>query len=131
MDTAKQHIGALAASTANQASLSKSVSLARKLVCGATSQNQENIDGILTGYAANWDLKRMAVIDRNILRISTFEILHDAKAAITDAYDISGYPETFIIGRDGVIRKKLMTATDWNSPAARALVDRLLTERSE
>ena len=57
----------------------------------------------------------------------TFEILHDPKGAITQAYDISGYPETFIVGRDGIIRKKLMSATDWNSPDARALVDRLLT----
>lgn len=61
----------------------------------------------------------------------TFEILHDPKGAITDAYDITGYPETFIIGKDGVIRKKLMSATDWNSPEARALVDRLLTERTQ
>lgn len=61
----------------------------------------------------------------------TFEILHDPKGEITDLYDITGYPETFIIGRDGVIRKKLMSATDWNSPEARALVDRLLTERTE
>jgi hypothetical protein len=30
-----------------------------------------------------------------------------------------------------VIRKKLMQATDWNTPEARALVDRLLTERTE
>ena len=59
----------------------------------------------------------------------TFEILHDPKGAITQAYDISGYPETFIVGRDGIIRKKLMTATDWHSPDARALVDRLLTEQ--
>jgi peroxiredoxin len=58
----------------------------------------------------------------------TFEILHDAKAGITEAYDISGYPETFIVGRDGVIRKKLMSASDWNSPDARALVERLLSE---
>jgi len=61
----------------------------------------------------------------------TFEILHDPKAAIRDAYDISGYPETFIIGRDGLIRRKLMSATDWNSPDARALVSRLLAERTE
>jgi cytochrome c biogenesis protein CcmG, thiol:disulfide interchange protein DsbE len=61
----------------------------------------------------------------------TFEILHDPKGAITDLYDITGYPETFIVGRDGVIRKKLMSATDWNSPQARALVERLLAERSE
>jgi cytochrome c biogenesis protein CcmG/thiol:disulfide interchange protein DsbE len=61
----------------------------------------------------------------------TFEILHDPKGEITDLYDIDGYPETFIVGRDGVIRKKLMSATDWNSPEARSLVDRLLTERTE
>lgn len=61
----------------------------------------------------------------------TFEILHDPKGKITEAYDITGYPETFIIGKDGVIRKKLMSATDWNSPTARALVERLLTERTE
>jgi peroxiredoxin len=59
----------------------------------------------------------------------TFEILHDPQGKITEAYDISGYPETFIVGKDGVIRKKLMSATDWNTPEARSLVDRLLTER--
>jgi cytochrome c biogenesis protein CcmG/thiol:disulfide interchange protein DsbE len=59
----------------------------------------------------------------------TFEVLHDAQGKISDHYDITGYPETFIIGKDGVIRKKLMSATDWNSPEARALVDRLLAEQ--
>jgi peroxiredoxin len=61
----------------------------------------------------------------------TFEVLHDPKAAISEAYDVTGYPETFILGKDGVIRKKLMQATDWNSPEARALVDRLLAEKTE
>ncbi|HEY1951777.1 MAG TPA: TlpA disulfide reductase family protein [Gemmatimonadaceae bacterium] len=61
----------------------------------------------------------------------TFEILHDPQGKIVDMYDISGYPETFIVGKDGVIRKKLMQATDWNAPDERALVDRLLAERTE
>ncbi len=61
----------------------------------------------------------------------TFEILHDPAKKITDLYDISGYPETFIIGRDGVIRKKYLSATDWNSADHRALVERLLAERTE
>jgi peroxiredoxin len=59
----------------------------------------------------------------------TFDVLHDPQGRISDDYDITGYPETFIVGKDGVIRKKLMSATDWNSPDARALVDRLLAER--
>lgn len=58
----------------------------------------------------------------------TFEILHDPEKKIVEQYDILGYPETFIIGRDGVIRKKLLSATDWNSPDHRALVERLLAE---
>jgi peroxiredoxin len=61
----------------------------------------------------------------------TFEVLHDAQAGISDSYDITGYPETFIVGRDGIIRKKLISASDWNSPDARALVERLLSEESE
>ncbi|HEV2017409.1 MAG TPA: TlpA disulfide reductase family protein [Gemmatimonadaceae bacterium] len=61
----------------------------------------------------------------------TFEVLHDPQGRISDLYDVSGYPETFIVGKDGVIRKKLMSATDWNSPDARSLMDRLLSEQSE
>lgn len=61
----------------------------------------------------------------------TFEVLHDPEKKIVELYDIDGYPETFIIGRDGVIRKKLLSATDWNSPDHRALVERLLAEGAE
>ena len=61
----------------------------------------------------------------------TFEILHDPSSKITEGYQITGYPETFVIGRDGVIRKKVMQATDWNSPENRALIERLLAERAD
>ena len=58
----------------------------------------------------------------------TFEVLHDPKAKISQTYDILGYPETLIVGKDGIIRKKLMSAVNWNSPESRALVERLLAE---
>jgi cytochrome c biogenesis protein CcmG, thiol:disulfide interchange protein DsbE len=61
----------------------------------------------------------------------TFEILHDPKNVITDDYQLGGYPETFVIGRDGIIRKKVIEATDWNSPENRALIERLLAEKAE
>ena len=56
----------------------------------------------------------------------TFEILHDPDGTIQRAYQTAGVPETFIIGRDGVIRKKIFAATDWDSPANRAIVAQLL-----
>jgi cytochrome c biogenesis protein CcmG, thiol:disulfide interchange protein DsbE len=60
----------------------------------------------------------------------TFEVLHDAEGDITRAYQAMGYPETFVIGRDGVIRKIVIGATDWNSEGNRALVRQLLAEPS-
>lgn len=58
----------------------------------------------------------------------TFEILHDPTGDIQRIYQTTGVPETFIIGRDGVIRKKVIGAARWNSGANRALVRQLLEE---
>ena len=41
-----------------------------------TIAHLKDIDQRITAHANNWDLKRMAVVDRNILRLGTFELLH-------------------------------------------------------
>lgn len=56
----------------------------------------------------------------------TFEILHDASGKIRQDYQTTGIPETFVIGRDGVIRRKVIAADNWDSPANRALFGELL-----
>jgi cytochrome c biogenesis protein CcmG/thiol:disulfide interchange protein DsbE len=56
----------------------------------------------------------------------TFEILHDSSQAISRAYQVTGYPQSFVIGRDGTIRRKWIGAENWNSPSNRALVAALL-----
>lgn len=63
----------------------------------------------------------------------TFEVLHDTggqEGKVSKDYQTSGYPETVIVGRDGIIRKKLLGAHNWNSPENRALIERLLAEKS-
>lgn len=59
----------------------------------------------------------------------TFEILQDPSHDIQKSYQTTGVPETFVLGRDGVIRKKIIGATDWSSPGTRALIAQLLAER--
>jgi cytochrome c biogenesis protein CcmG/thiol:disulfide interchange protein DsbE len=56
----------------------------------------------------------------------TFEILHDPSRTTAANYQITGYPETFVIARDGTIRKKVIGAADWSSAANRALIRELL-----
>jgi cytochrome c biogenesis protein CcmG, thiol:disulfide interchange protein DsbE len=57
----------------------------------------------------------------------TFDILHDPSGSIQQIYQTTGVPENFLIGADGVIRKKAY-AQDWNSEANRTLIARLLDE---
>lgn len=56
----------------------------------------------------------------------TFEILHDPTGNIQREYQTTGVPETFIIGRDGVIRRKVIAADNWDSPTNRALFAQML-----
>lgn len=56
----------------------------------------------------------------------TFEILHDPEQQTKRNYQVTGFPETFVIGREGTIRKKVWGATDWSSEANRALIGELL-----
>jgi cytochrome c biogenesis protein CcmG/thiol:disulfide interchange protein DsbE len=56
----------------------------------------------------------------------TFEVLHDPEQTTGRNYQVTGYPETFVIARDGTIRKKVIGPAVWSSDANRALVSELL-----
>lgn len=40
------------------------------------SENRETIDETLSDLSTNWKLSRMAVVDRNVLRLGAYEILY-------------------------------------------------------
>ncbi|MFC1703710.1 transcription antitermination factor NusB [Candidatus Omnitrophota bacterium] len=65
---------------------------ATRLVEGTFAHLKE-IDKEIAKSAANWQMKRMAVVDRNILRIATFEILYlddiPPKVSINEAVDLA------------------------------------------
>jgi len=55
---------------------------AEVLASGAIS-HVEKIDALIQRHAENWRLDRMAVVDRNILRLATYEFLYDAETPKT------------------------------------------------
>lgn len=65
---------------------------ANQLVLGV-SNNSDAIDKLISSHTTNWQLKRMAVIDRNILRFATYELLYmeeiPPKVSINEAIDIA------------------------------------------
>jgi N utilization substance protein B len=65
---------------------------ANDLVRG-TRARMEEIDAILAPRAQNWRLERMAVLDRLVLRMATYELLADpatpAKVVINEAIELA------------------------------------------
>jgi len=64
---------------------------ARTLVEG-TQEHLTDIDTALTRAAQNWQLRRMAIVDRNILRMAVYEMVHleevPAKVSINEAIEL-------------------------------------------
>ncbi|MBN1405833.1 MAG: transcription antitermination factor NusB [Candidatus Omnitrophica bacterium] len=62
-------------------------------LAGGTIKNMERIDSTISSYAQNWQLKRMAVIDRNIIRMGAYELLFlkdvPPKVSINEAVELA------------------------------------------
>jgi peroxiredoxin len=56
----------------------------------------------------------------------TFDILHDKSGKIETIYQTTGYPESFLIDRNGVIVRKQIGEHPWGSPANQRIVAELL-----
>ncbi len=65
---------------------------ANRLTAGV-QQHIEEIDKKISQYATNWQLKRMAIIDRNILRLGVFELQYASDippiVAINEAVELA------------------------------------------
>ena len=65
---------------------------ANRLVQG-TMEHVTDIDPLIASHADNWNLKRMAVIDRNILRLGVFELVYlddvPPKVCINEAIELA------------------------------------------
>lgn len=63
-----------------------------QLVTG-TVEHLTHLDEVIKKYAENWNLDRMAVVDRNILRLAAYELLYAAdippKVSINEAVNLA------------------------------------------
>lgn len=93
---------------------------ASRLVVG-TVANMDHIDNRIRDRAENWRISRMAVVDRNILRMAVYEFLYEGETpktvVINEALEIarrfSTYEATqFINGILDAIKRDLETSVE-------------------
>ena len=63
-----------------------------KIVLGVF-QNLEELNAVIRRHSTNWRLERMAIVDKNILRLASYELFHQEdvprKVAINEAIEIA------------------------------------------
>lgn len=63
------------------------------LLVKGVADNLKTIDSKVSQYATNWQLERMAVVDRNILRMGCYEIMFHSdippKVSINEAVELA------------------------------------------
>lgn len=98
----------------------KAVPYARELVAGVADRLDE-IDTLIQRHAEHWRLGRMSVVDRNILRLATFELAFregvPASVVINEALEIAKRFSTdeaapFINGILDAIRKSVLAGAE-------------------
>ena len=65
-----------------------------ELVRGVT-EHRDRLDEVISAYAQGWTLDRMPALDRNVLRMATFEVLY-----VDDVPDAVAVSEALILVRD-------------------------------
>lgn len=70
---------------------------AEELIKGVESKKEE-LDRLIRNYAEHWDVKRMGAVDRNVMRVALYEMIHrpdippvvSINEAVEIAKDLSG-----------------------------------------
>lgn len=89
---------------------------ARELVSG-TAEHREEIDELIRSQADNWRLERMPVVDRNILRLAIYEMLHEPEV-----------PKLVVVDEAIELAKKY--GSDQSGRFINGLLDGLLKQRA-
>ncbi len=101
----------------------RSKTFAQELALGAAEHKKE-LDALITKYAENWEIGRMAAIDRNILRLAAHELLSyletPVSVVIDEAVEIAKIYSTEESGKfvNGILDKIKLERPASQSPAA-------------
>jgi peroxiredoxin len=59
----------------------------------------------------------------------TLPVLLNPDQSVSRAYGTLKFPETYLVDREGIVRRKIIGAADWMSPAARQVIQAMLEKK--
>jgi transcription antitermination protein NusB len=94
----------------------------RQLVLGV-SDHRDEVDALIGRFARKWSVSRMPVVDRNVLRLATYELLHEHTSpavVINEALELAKALSTEASGRyvNGVLEAIRRSIQEQDRPGA-------------
>ncbi|MFC1748383.1 peroxiredoxin family protein [Pseudomonadota bacterium] len=86
--------------------------------------------GLVVIGVSNDDKGKTKRVETFVNKINlSFPILLDSESVVSDLYDVSGIPVSYLIGQDGNVLAQVMGVREWASPDSFALVEHLLQQK--
>ncbi|MDA8345857.1 MAG: transcription antitermination factor NusB [Thermaerobacter sp.] len=64
-----------------------------RTLCAGVQADREQIDGLIARFIRGWSLPRLAAVDRSLLRLATYELLHQPEipptAVVSEAVELA------------------------------------------
>lgn len=106
--------------------------------CIEEMSSMERLYQDLKKGSASFDVLAINIDSSNIPQLKqfaqkiniTFPILYDKRGRIPYTYKTIGVPESYIIDKKGIIRKKIVGWYNWDNPDIRQLIEELLKEEA-
>ena len=57
-----------------------------------------------------------------------FVILYDGQSSVASTFHVAGLPTSFLIDRDGIIKRKFTGFREWDSVSSKNIIDTLITD---
>ncbi len=92
-------------------------------------QHYRDKDLVVIAVSVDEGMVRRVAKFVEILKLS-YPILLDAEGVVSDHYQVSALPHSFLIGGDGELIASIVGEREWDSPEAYALIESLLAANS-
>jgi len=105
--------------------------------CQPCKDEMPSIDALYREFAGNKNFRMLTILYRDELNNArgymqsngyVFPVYLDLKGTASENFGVTGVPETYIIGKEGILKKRVIGPYEWNSAEARELVASLLQE---
>jgi len=103
--------------------------------CPYCRKERAHLNTLHKEYSARGLIILSVSTDSSIARVRSFlksepaefTVLTDSSGAVSSLYNVRGLPSSYLISRDGHISQTLVGYRDWSEPAARSMIEEVLS----